>query len=354
MRMLQNSRIKYIDIAKGIAIICVILGHLGISNINKIVFTFHVPIFFFITGFFTNTNLSIKDFIKHKVKTLIIPYLFTCLVIIFLATLEYGIFIDKESAIQTFKEWVYASIYGAGDSYSYPFHIKAIGALWFLLATFWGSIFLRIILTIKNGTGTKITIVLILFIIGYWSRNLFWFPFSIQAGCCSTLFLYFGYLLNISKNEIKQFSIEIKAVGTLFALLTWLDFIKNFQSFWLVHCDIGRGIIDIFGCICGCYIITLLSWYIETHIHILSKILSFLGKYSLFMLCIHNIELNILPWWQITQKLVLYGMPEYCQIYLIIIGKLTIVIISTIICSRCNIIRKIFGMYYIERKKCCE
>ena len=82
------------------------------------------------------------------------------------------------------------------------------------------------------------------------------------------------------------------------------------------------------------------------------QVLLFLGKYCLFMLCIHNIELNILPWWQITQKLALYGMPEYCQIYLIIIGKLIITITCTIICSRCNIIRKIFGMRSIERKKC--
>lgn len=44
-------------------------------------------------------------------------------------------------------------------------------------------------------------------------------------------------------------------------------------------------------------------------------------------------------------------MPEYCQIYLIIIGKLSLIIICTIICSRCNKIRKIFGMRPVERKK---
>lgn len=348
---MEKDRIQYIDIARGIAIICIVLGHLNIPRINQLVFTFHVPIFFFITGFFTNTNFSIKEFIIHKIKTLIFPYIITCLVIIFLSTLKYWLFMGKETAIQTFTEWIYAALYGAGDSYSYPFYIKAIGALWFLLATFWGSLFLRIILSVKCGTGTRITTVLILFITGYWSRNLFWFPFSIQAGCCATLFLYLGYLLHISKNQIKQLPIEVRAAGTIFALLIWIDFIKNFQSFWLVHCDIGRGIIDIFGCMCGCYIIILISWYIGAHTHIFSKILSFFGKYSLFMLCIHNIELNICPWQRITQKLVLYGMPEYLQIYLIITGKLTVIIICTIICSRCNMIRKIFGMHSIEREK---
>ncbi len=340
---MENKRIKYIDISKGIAIICIILGHLGNPQINRIVFTFHVPIFFFITGYFINTNLSVKDFIKKKIKTLIFPYFLTCLAIIILAALEYWIFMGNKAAKQAFTEWIYAAIYGAGDSYSYPFYIKAIGALWFLLATFWSSILLRLLLTILGG-GTRIAVVLTLFATGYWSRNLFWFPFSIQAGFCATLFLYLGHLFQISKGYFKKMPIETKAAGTILALLTWFDFIKNFQSFWLVHCDIGKGITDIFSCICGCYIIILISWYIENHLYIFSKILSFFGKYSLFVLCIHNIELNIFPWNQAVQKLVNYGLPGYLKLPLIITGKLIIITICTIICANCNIIRKIFGM----------
>ena len=44
----KSTRLQYIDIAKGIAMICIILGHLGNASINRIVFTFHVPFFFFI------------------------------------------------------------------------------------------------------------------------------------------------------------------------------------------------------------------------------------------------------------------------------------------------------------------
>lgn len=195
-----------------------------------------------------------------------------------------------------------------------------------------------------GGAGTKIATVLILFATGYWSRNLFWFPFSIQAGFCATLFLYLGHLLQISKDCFKKMPIETKAAGTILALLIWLDFIKNFQSFWLVHCDVGKGVTNILGCICGCYIIILISWYIENHLYIIAKILSFFGKYSLFVLCIHNIELNIFPWRQAVQKLTGYGMPAYFQLPLIITGKLITITICTIICANCNITRKIFGM----------
>lgn len=44
-KKIKNARLQYIDIAKGIAMICIILGHLGNANINRVVFTFHVPIF---------------------------------------------------------------------------------------------------------------------------------------------------------------------------------------------------------------------------------------------------------------------------------------------------------------------
>lgn len=48
----QKSRLLEFDIAKGIAILCVILGHLGIKEIDRVVFVFHMPLFFLISGYF--------------------------------------------------------------------------------------------------------------------------------------------------------------------------------------------------------------------------------------------------------------------------------------------------------------
>ncbi len=71
------KRLRYVDIAKGIAIICIILGHLGNVNINRFIFTFHVPIFFLITGYFINKKRSIKEFVYVKFRALIVPYIVT-------------------------------------------------------------------------------------------------------------------------------------------------------------------------------------------------------------------------------------------------------------------------------------
>lgn len=47
------------------------------------------------------------------------------------------------------KEWILVSLYGSGTNT--PFDITPIGAIWFLLASFWGSIFLKISLRMKVG-----------------------------------------------------------------------------------------------------------------------------------------------------------------------------------------------------------
>ena len=128
------------------AIICIVLGHLGQGSINRVVFTFQVPIFFLISGYFISAESSVKEFLKKIIRTLIVPYGVFCLAVI-LSAVAFDLLLNHgRNALQLAAEWFFAALYGAGDSYTYPFTIRAIGALWFLLATFWGSVALRFLL----------------------------------------------------------------------------------------------------------------------------------------------------------------------------------------------------------------
>ncbi len=69
----EKSRVRYLDIARGICMISIVLGHLGNSSINRIVFTYHIPIFYLIAGYFSKKE-SIPDYLKHKAKTVLVPY----------------------------------------------------------------------------------------------------------------------------------------------------------------------------------------------------------------------------------------------------------------------------------------
>lgn len=239
------------------------------------------------------------------------------------------------------KNWIYASLYGAGDSYKEPFVIKSIGAIWFLWASFWGSIFLRLSLTMKPLT--RIGYILALFLLGYYSRGICWFPLSIQAGCCATLWMYFGWLYKKSKSDLDSLSDEARYAVLLFAAVVWVFFIRDFKSFWLVHCDVGRGIIDIFGSLCASYVVIQISKWL-TIVPFIGDCLAFLGRYSLFMLCFHILELNLFPWDRLLLPLNTANVPAILIILTKYILKCFLIITFTVISSRNTMIKQLFGM----------
>ena len=348
------GRLRFIDIAKGISIICIILGHLGIHNITRVVFTFHVPIFFLITGYFVNTKDSVPDFAQKKARSLLVPYYVTSLIMIAIAAV---LGLRDGSALHNIKLWTYAALYASGGRYDQPFYIKEIGAIWFLWASFWGCLFLRISLGLRPRR--RIAMIAALFVLGYFSPRLFWFPLSIQAGACAAAFMYLGHLFRTEERVLLGLSSEAKTFAALAALCTWAMFIKDFQSFWLVSCDFGRGIVDIFGCICACSIVLLGSYFLDqmapassvdgnaaskyspsawaSH---LAGGLAYIGKYSLLVLRIHIVELNFLPWISLFQKA---GMPAALQQPARIAGKLCLDLIGACLLSKNGAVRKLFG-----------
>ena len=46
-KAITSSRLSYMDIAKGVGILCVIAGHMGIEPIDRVVFSFYLPLCFF-------------------------------------------------------------------------------------------------------------------------------------------------------------------------------------------------------------------------------------------------------------------------------------------------------------------
>lgn len=62
-----NNRVRYIDAAKGLGILLVMLGH-SISRlgqpVNTFILSFHMPLFFFVAGLlFYSRNIEHENFI---------------------------------------------------------------------------------------------------------------------------------------------------------------------------------------------------------------------------------------------------------------------------------------------------
>ena len=85
---MKKEHYNEIDVLKGLGIIAVYLGHsfnLSGLNFNEVViyiyrsmYSFHLPLFFLISGFLSNTGkeINLKKFYINKIKRLWIPYLF--------------------------------------------------------------------------------------------------------------------------------------------------------------------------------------------------------------------------------------------------------------------------------------
>ena len=73
----MSNRIVWIDIAKGLGIILVIAGHLFRydSYISTVIFSFHMPLFFFFAGMLEHDcELNFSKYLKKALKKLILPW----------------------------------------------------------------------------------------------------------------------------------------------------------------------------------------------------------------------------------------------------------------------------------------
>ena len=71
-----KKRIDWVDMSRGFAMLLVMLGHTYCAeSIRYWFYTFHVPLFFFLSGYVFSTKKynSFKEFLISKIKTLFVP-----------------------------------------------------------------------------------------------------------------------------------------------------------------------------------------------------------------------------------------------------------------------------------------
>lgn len=92
----MKERIEYYDVAKGILILLVVLGHVFETGIiNQYIYSFHMPAFFIISGIIQNYSSvlkkPLKDAIIRKIYTLIVPFLFFELIGVLFNIARFGV-----------------------------------------------------------------------------------------------------------------------------------------------------------------------------------------------------------------------------------------------------------------------
>lgn len=317
----MEKRKGYFDVAKGIAILCIIFGHMGIVRVNSLVFTFHVPIFFFISGYFLNEKRPIKEYFVEKAKQLLIPYYVTCICIILGIGIRDIVMGAKFTSIWgSIRIWILAGLYGSGGIIEHqPTFVIGIGAIWFLPALLFSLIIVRYLIQFQFG---GIGIVAIAYI-GYKMTDFIWLPMSIQSGMFASIFVYLGWLAR------KKKLMENKVPDGILAILTgiWLLCILYGGEFYIVQNYLKNGLLDIIGAVAASYLVILFSKFLSEHVGYIANILRYYGTNTLIMLCVHTFELKVLSWQWVWNIPILQQQSQtmiYCVIFFLKIFFCTI------------------------------
>ena len=116
------KRLGSFDVAKAIAIIAVIVGHTSLRYASfsssasfaiAVTFTFHLPVFFFISGYFLHTDRPFS--VSKEARSLIVPYVETSLLIVACICIENIATHAFGSTRDVLNSWLSAAIYGLGD-----------------------------------------------------------------------------------------------------------------------------------------------------------------------------------------------------------------------------------------------
>lgn len=114
----MTERLKHIDIAKGICIVLVVIGHFMPANapewykvLRDIIYCFHMPLFMYVSGFVYaryQKPIPYKNFVVKKFKRLMLPYFFVSVLVIGIKLLtERNMPVEHPTTLSSFYEMFY-------------------------------------------------------------------------------------------------------------------------------------------------------------------------------------------------------------------------------------------------------
>lgn len=181
---LNNRRFDYVDFFRGFGIIIMLMGHVGFGELfSHMIHSFHMPMFFFISGFLFKGNKSgIAEFGKKRALSLLLPYLSYGLLFYFIWIL----LIRDTSIIDPLMHLFF------DNSTALPI----ADALWFLTALFIMNMICFIIEKVSVNY-LKYTIIILFLLLGcFETRTLpFRLPFSMGAAFVGVGLFYIGAFL---------------------------------------------------------------------------------------------------------------------------------------------------------------
>lgn len=290
------KRVQWLDIAKGIAILTVVIGHISIipwEPYRKIIFSFHMPLFFIAAGYTIKPEFS-WEVVRKSAKRLLLPYILICLLVGIVMILQ-GSNLQTEIIRMFWGSGVPAQ-YGPGRPFTGAESIPTVGSIWFLPCLFFSKVLFTAFLSATKGLREWMVICLsiIICVLGYWIGQRYKLPLCIDVALFNFIFLHAGYLFR-KYNGISQKSITS---GVVLLVLWYLALKCNaLELSARYYREFPACVFSTAGAIAASYLIFYFSDEVLDKLTGLNRFLIWCGKNSLPLLLIHHLDGRI---WKIV------------------------------------------------------
>lgn len=300
---LTYKRIEWVDIAKGIAIMLVVFAHTIMYGntgpiLRAIIYSFHMPFFFIMSGVTSSLPSTMEEFIKKTKKLVFALVVPAYAAYIIREIIKPFLYHNVDLSLNFFLNQLYSIIFvGYGEETYLQFSTYSISVVWFLIVLF----SCRTLLSYLNLIFSKqqlLFVTCLLSLIGYIAGSQFHMIFAFDITLTVLPFCLVGHYIkriNLKKSPVRygMYALLIWALGFFIAHpdlknISRLDiFTRKYPLYPLCFITAIAG--TIFFCCC-CILFSKLR---------ISKIFSLIGKDTLIYLLIHYFDIIWKPLWDL-------------------------------------------------------
>ena len=276
----QKKRIAWIDIAKGITILTVIWSHslpFGCLPRN-LIFSFHMPLFFILSGFTLKPAKNVKDLIERTKKDflrLIVPVILATILVSILAIILRGSTISAE-----IHNIIYKLFWANGVSFADG--LPSMGMPWFLVALFISKLLLRILSLLFKSDFELVGMLCGLIGMMLGAKHI-WLPFNFDMALVCMIFVAGGMLARKYMSTLLKFRVPIFVLSSLFvySMLSQRRYIEFAGHMY----DLGTVIEGFAASFIVCIVCNAAS-----SIKVVHKVFCFIGINTMPIFLVHHLD----------------------------------------------------------------
>lgn len=252
------------------------------------VFAYHLTVFFLLSGYTLKDNLS-WTVVKKRFRSLMLPYGITCLAITLLDVVN--LLIRGERAIAVLGNKVLydlaRSLVASGSvTRIMGFEMGGrIGAIWFLPGLFLAATGVQLLLRWVKNKPLQYLLAITAAVMAVISAEYIWFPFSIQSAMMAVPVVLLGY--DMKRLDLME---KLNWKHMIICLAIYLfAMAKNISKVYYVSCILHHPLVGPVCALASSFCVLYLSRRLE-----MCRYLVWVGRNSIYFLCIHVIEMETL------------------------------------------------------------